>query len=67
MDEEIYKMDKSIISSVNINKDTDEKKFWLSKTPQERIMSMEYVRQVLYGYNPSSDRLHRVLEVIESA
>jgi hypothetical protein len=44
----------------------DERGYWLSKTPFERLAALELMRQVIYGYDPSSTRLQRVLSVVES-
>jgi hypothetical protein len=43
----------------------DERTFWLSKTPLERLEATELMRQINYGYNPFTDRVQRILTVIE--
>jgi hypothetical protein len=43
--------------------DSDEKQFWLSKTPAERLAAVEVMRQSMYGYDPVSTRLQRVLTI----
>ena len=45
--------------------DEDNRNYWLSKTPQERLEGIETIRRVLYGYDPATIRLQRVLEVAE--
>ena len=45
--------------------ESDEKSYWLSKTPSERLEAVELMRQILYGYDPSTTRLQRVLEVTQ--
>ena len=42
-----------------------DKTYWHSKTPQERLEALELMRQINYGYNPTTERLQRVLEVDE--
>jgi hypothetical protein len=42
---------------------SDEKSYWLSKTPYERLEAVELMRQIIYGYDPSATRLQRVFEV----
>jgi hypothetical protein len=42
---------------------SDEKSYWLSKTPYERLTALELMRQIIYGYDPSATRLQRVFEV----
>jgi hypothetical protein len=58
-----FKMDKKAISVTSLFEESDEKEYWLSKTPQERLEALELMRQINYGYNPTTDRLQKVLEV----
>ena len=44
---------------------SDEKSYWLSKTPTERLQAVELIRQIIYGYDPSTTRLQRVFEVTQ--
>lgn len=44
--------------------DEDDKRFWLSKTPQERLQHIEHLRRVNYG-DRATARLQRVLEVTQ--
>jgi hypothetical protein len=44
---------------------SDDKSYWLSKTPYERLQAVELMRQIIYGYDPSATRLQRVLEVTQ--
>jgi len=44
---------------------SDEKSYWLSKTPAERLQAVELMRQIIYGYDPSTTRLQRVLEIAQ--
>ncbi len=44
---------------------SDEKSYWLSRTPHERLKAVELMRQIIYGYDPSAIRLQRVLEVTQ--
>jgi hypothetical protein len=46
---------------------SDEKAYWRSKTPLERLYALESMRQIIYGYDPATTRLQRVLEVAELA
>lgn len=47
------------------DKDREEAEFWHSKSPEERLAALELTRQILYGYDPDTARLRRVLEVVE--
>ena len=60
-----FKMDKQTLTVTSLFEESDEKEYWLSKTPQERLEALELMRQINYGYNPITDRLQRVLEVAE--
>ena len=60
-----FKLDKSAFSVVPLSEADDEKEYWLSKTPQERLEALEFVRQVFYGYDPATTRLQRVFEVVK--
>ena len=44
---------------------SDEKQFWLRKSPLERLEAIELMRQILYGYDSTSVRLQRVFTVTE--
>ena len=60
-----FRMDKAAFSVVTLSEADDERGYWLSKTPQERLQALEFIRQVLYGYNPATTRLQRVFEVVK--
>ena len=45
--------------------ESDEKSYWLSKTPYERLQAVELMRRIIYGYDPSATRLQRVLEATQ--
>lgn len=59
------RMDKTAFAVNSIDDESDEKQYWLSKPPIERMHAVELMRQVLYGYNPITARLQRVLETAE--
>lgn len=64
-----------MLDSVKVKKDafivkslfeeSDEKSYWLSKTPYERLTAMELMRQIIYGYDPSTTRLQRVFKITQ--
>jgi hypothetical protein len=62
---DFLKMDKTAFSVSEGFDESDEKKYWLSKTPHERLEAVELMRQIIYGYDPSSTRLQRILEIAE--
>ena len=57
-------IDRSAFSVIAVGEqDEEDRKYWLSKTPQERLEGVEIIRRILYGYDPATVRLQRVLEV----
>ena len=58
-------MDKTAFSVSSLDDESDEKQYWLSKTPTERIYAVEMLRQILYGYDPLTARLQRIFETAE--
>ncbi len=59
------RMDKTSFSVSSLDEESDEKQYWLSKKPVERMYAVELMRQILYGYNPLTERLQRVFETAE--
>ena len=59
------RMDKSVFSVGSLFDESDELEYWLSKTPQERLEAQELMRQIAYGYDPSTARLQRLLEITQ--
>ena len=57
------KLDRNAFSVASLTDETDEKEYWLAKTPHERLRAMELMRQIIYGYRPSTLRLQRVLTI----
>jgi hypothetical protein len=58
-------LDRSAFSVGFLGDESDEKEYWHSKTPQERLQAMELMRRMSYGYDRCTARLQRVLEVVE--
>ncbi len=59
------KIDRSVITTASLHDESDEKAYWLSRTPEERLEALELYRQIAYGYDPNTLRFQRVLEVAE--
>lgn len=59
------KLDKTAFSLASLTDPSDEKQYWLSKTPYERLEAIEIMRQIIYGYDPSTTRLQRFFEVTQ--
>jgi len=60
---DILRVDKNVFSVTSLLGASDEKTYWLAKTPYERLAAMELMRQINYGYDATTARLQRVLEV----
>jgi hypothetical protein len=60
-----FRLDKTAFVVASITDESDEKLFWLSKSPAERLEAAEYLRQIVYGYDPTTTRLQRFFEVAE--
>jgi len=56
---------RTAFSAGSIFDKSDDKSYWLSKTPAERMQAVELMRQIIYGYDPSTTRLQRVLEITQ--
>ena len=59
------RLDRSAFRIDSLTDDSGEKAYWRSKTPTERLYALESMRQIIYGYDPATTRLQRVLEVAE--
>jgi len=58
------KMDRRALSVVPLAEQDDaDTRYWHSKSPHERPEAVEETRQMIYGYDPASTRLQRVLEI----
>jgi hypothetical protein len=58
-------INKTAFSVGSLFDESDEKSYWLSRTPAERMQAVELMRQIIYGYDPSTTRLQRVLEITQ--
>ena len=45
--------------------DAADRAYWHSRTPEERLLALELMRQSAYGYDATTARLQRVLEITE--
>ena len=43
----------------------DEKIHWLQKTPKERLLALEMMRQINYGYDATTTRFQGIFEIAE--
>jgi hypothetical protein len=59
------KLDRTAFAAASLLEPSDEKAHWLSRSPYERLQAAELMRQIVYGYDPSTTRLQRVLETAQ--
>jgi hypothetical protein len=59
------KLDKTVFSVASLADDSDEKQYWQTKSPYERLRALELMRQIIYGYDPATERLQRFFEVAQ--
>jgi hypothetical protein len=66
MDKELIdiKLDKRYFSVASLSDQLDDKGYWFSKDPIERMRHIEVLRRINYGHGATS-RLQRVLEFAE--
>ncbi len=62
---ESWKMDRNALSVESLDANGGDTAYWLTKTPQERLEAMEFLRVVNYGQDATSARLQRVLRVTQ--
>lgn len=58
-------MDRSRCEVVDLGAEADDLAYWLARSPRERMQALELQRQIIYGYDPATARLQRVLTVAE--
>ena len=58
-------VDRSAVKTGSAFGESDEKAFWLDKTPLDRLEAVELLREIAFGYDPTTARLQRVLETAE--
>jgi len=61
------KLNKTALTVASLADQSDDKQYWHSKSPYERLQAVETLRQLNYGYRQSTARLQRVLEVTQRA
>ena len=57
------KVDRTAFSVVSLTDASDEKAYWLARTPHERLKQVEILRRINYGHRATA-RLQRVLEIV---
>ena len=63
--DKLPRLNKNVITVTSLNDIEEEKRFWLSKGPLERIEAIELNRRMVYGEDRVASRLQRFLETSE--
>jgi len=58
------RVDRSVFEIRSLD-EADDREYWRTKSPRERMEALELMRQIIYGYDPATTRLQRVLEIAE--
>jgi len=58
------RVDRTAFTVSSFSDPSDEKAYWLSKTPDERLEAVELMRRIIYG-DEAAKRLQRVFEVTQ--
>lgn len=59
------RLNKSVVTVGSLTDDSDERDYWRQRTPQERLIALETMRQINYGYDATTARLQRFFEITE--
>jgi hypothetical protein len=62
---DLPRLNKDIIKVTSLDDIEEEKRYWLSKDPLERIEAVEINRRMVYGQDRTASRLQRFLEIAE--
>lgn len=63
--EKLPRLNKKIVSVTSLDDIEEEKKYWISKSPLERIEAIEINRRMIYGKDRVTSRLQRFFETAE--
>ena len=58
-------VDKTAFRVASLDAPSDDPAHWRARSPAERLEALETMRQILYGYDPATARLQRVLEITD--
>lgn len=62
---ETNRLNKSVVIISSLTDKSDEKDYWLKVSPEERLIALERMRQINYGYDATTARLQRFFEIAE--
>ena len=62
---ETNRLNKSVAIVSSLTDESDEKDYWLKVSPEDRLIALETMRQINYGYDATTARLQRFFEIAE--
>jgi hypothetical protein len=62
---EMPSVDRNAFKLGSLDDPEDSVQYWRTRTVEERFAAIETLRQIMYGYDPATERLQRVLEFAE--
>ena len=63
--DKLPRLDKQTVNVTSLDDIEEEKKYWFSKSPLERIEAIEINRRMIYGQDRVTSRLQRFFEIAE--
>jgi hypothetical protein len=63
--ENIPRLNKKIVKVTSLDDIEDEKRYWMTKNPLERIEAIEINRRMIYGQDRVTSRLQRFFETAQ--
>jgi len=63
--DKLPRLNKDIVKVTSLNDIEEEKRYWMSKSPIERIEAIEINRRMIYGRDRVTSRLQRFFETAE--
>jgi len=51
------------VFKISSMRDNDTRDYWKTRTPLERLEALEQLRQIIFGYDPTTSRLQRTLTI----
>ena len=60
--EKLPSLNKKIVNVTSLDDTEEEKNYWISKSPLERIEALEIIRRMIYGQDRVTSRLQRIFE-----
>ncbi len=63
MDGQMPRLDKRVLTVEPLEGSDLEKRYWLGRTPAERMNAVEINRRLVYGEDRATSRLQKVIEI----